>query len=49
MEVAQEDINVANSRVAELTQQINDLLSSNNEYLVYKQLFIFIKFYFLKK
>lgn len=33
MEAAQEDINVANSRVAELTQQINDLLSSNNDYL----------------
>ncbi|CAH1726488.1 lamin Dm0-like [Aphis gossypii] len=33
MEAAQEDINMANSRVAELTQQINDLLSSNNDYL----------------
>jgi lamin B len=41
MEAAQEDINVANSRVAELTQQINDLLSSNNDYLVYKHLLYF--------
>lgn len=46
MEAAQEDINVANSRVAELTQQINDLLSSNNDYLVYKQFLFLLNFNF---
>jgi len=44
LEAAQEDINVANSRITELTQQINDLLSSNNDYLVHTHLFYFIKF-----
>lgn len=34
MESAQEDINAANLRIAELTQQINDLLASNNDLLV---------------
>lgn len=42
LEAAQEDINVANSRITELTQQINDLLSSNNDYLVHTHLFYFI-------
>lgn len=36
MELAQEDLNATNARVSELTQQINDLLSSNNDYLVWK-------------
>lgn len=34
VEIAQEDINAANGRVSELSQQINDLLSSNNDLLV---------------
>lgn len=34
MELVQEDLNATNSRVSELTQQINDLLSCNNDYLV---------------
>ncbi|XP_025419806.1 lamin Dm0 [Sipha flava] len=33
MELAQEDLNATNARVTELTQQINDLLSCNNDYL----------------
>jgi len=44
LEAAQEDINAGNLRITELTQQINDLLSSNNDYLVYIQLFYFIIF-----
>lgn len=34
MDAAQEDINAASARIGELTQQINDLLASNNDYLV---------------
>lgn len=44
LEAAQEDINAGNSRIIELTQQINDLLSSNNDYLVCLHLFYFSKF-----
>lgn len=54
MESAQEDINAANSRIGELTQQINDLLASNNDILVclycicsYSKILTLTFFYFI--
>lgn len=44
MESAQEDINSANSRIGELTQQINNLLASNNDLLVCLQLIYLLIF-----
>jgi len=34
LEVAQEEVSALNARIYKLSSQINDLLTSNNEYLV---------------
>lgn len=50
VESAQEDINAANARINELTQEINNLLGVNNDLLVrYIYCFISILFTYIHK
>lgn len=47
IESAQEDINATNARVNELTQEINNLLSINNDLLVYITYCFYLYFIYL--